>query len=514
MGEERTREILRIKAREPEAIPAAGLAIERLAASTGLSSLEASRFRFVVEEVCADRIAHGFAATQDAEVDIRLEHRPGEIVALVDDGGMPVDAAATGAGTSGLMAQLLERGFVDELHASFRGREGNRCTATKFIRNVQAGLAAQSSASPIADAGKTETAAPGDIEYREMRPEDAVELARCFYRTYGMSAPAADEVVYHPERCAERVRARLHLGTVAVTPQGRIVGHTALERESLDDPIAIGGYLVVDPEYRGHGIAERLTEIRFREGPSLGLRGMLAMAVTIHTASQKTSLANGGHEVGVLLAAQEARIVMRGIGGKQGHERHSIVAFYFPWSDLARESCPPAAYRDLIARIYANCGIERTIRSAPGGINLESLPTRSMLDVSILRAASHGRIRVKTYGRDFLAEVLHLVRDLHQHHVAVIRLELPLSDPLTAVFGGAAEELGFSFAAVFPATAAGDLLCMQSLHGVEVGPADIHTASENGAALLQAVIASRERVLSSTSARTMEGAERALKSSI
>lgn len=507
MGVGHTHEILRIKAREPEAIPAAGLAIERLAASVGLSSLEASRFRFVVEEVCADRIAHGFAEGQAAEVDIRLEHRPGEIVAIVDDGGMPLEADATGAGTSGLMAQLLERGFVDELHASFRGREGNRCTATKFIRNVKAALAAEGGG---AGAQNAAAAAPGEIEYREMKPEDAFELARCFYRTYGMSAPAADESVYHPERLAERVRARLHLGTVAVTPQGRIVGHTALERESVDDPIATGGYLVVDPEYRGHGIAERLTEIRFREGPALGLRGMLAMAVTVHTASQKTSLANGGHEVGVLLAAQEARIVMRGIGGKQGHERHSIVAFYFPWNDLAAESYPPAAYRDLVGRIYANCGIERTLRPAPGGISLEGLPARSMLDVSILRAASHGRIRVKTYGRDFLAEVLHMVRDLHQHHVAVIRLELPLSDPLTAIFGGAAEELGFSFAAVFPGTAAGDLLCMQSIHAVEVNPAEIHTASENGAALLQAVIASRERVLSSTSARTLEGAERAL----
>ena len=34
---------------------------------------------------------------------------------------------------------------------------------------------------------------------------------------------------------------------------------------------------------------------------------MLGMAVTVHTASQKTSLREGGCEVGVLLAAQEDR---------------------------------------------------------------------------------------------------------------------------------------------------------------------------------------------------------------
>jgi GNAT superfamily N-acetyltransferase/anti-sigma regulatory factor (Ser/Thr protein kinase) len=516
---ERTREILRIKARDLDAIPAAGLAIERLAGSVGLSSLEASRFRFVVEELCADRIANGFAATQAAEVDIRLEHRPGEIVVLVDDAGMPLDPASTGAGARGMMAQFLERGFVDELHASFRGREGNRCTAIKFIGNALAELHGSAAAAPrevgesqpsAADAAGE--AASAEIEYRAMRPEDAFEVARCFYRTYGLSAPAADEVIYHPERCAERVRSGLHLATVAVAAQGRIVGHTALERESLSDPIGIGGYLVVDPDYRGHGIAERLTEIRFKHGRELGLRGMLAMAVTVHTASQKTSLANGGHEVGVLLAAQEARIVMRGVGGHQGHERHSIVGFYFPWADLACDSYPPAAHSDLIARIYADCGIERGLRKAPDAFALEALPARSMLDVSILRAANHAKVRVKSYGRDFLSEVLHLVRDLHQHHVSVIRFEMPLSDPLTALFGNAAEELGFSFAAVFPGTAAGDLLCLQSLHGLEVNLADIHTASEHGAALLAAVIASHERVLSSKSARTIEGAERAFRS--
>jgi hypothetical protein len=48
------------------------------------------------------------------------------------------------------------------------------------------------------------------------------------------------------------------------------------------------------------------------------------------------------------------------------------------------------------------------------------------------------------------------------------------------------------------------------LHGVEVNGADIHTASERGAELLTAVMAARERVPSSKTARSIEGAERAL----
>ncbi|HEV2171851.1 MAG TPA: GNAT family N-acetyltransferase, partial [Candidatus Binatus sp.] len=213
----------------------------------------------------------------------------------MDDAGTPIDPGAAGAGVRGMMAQFLDRGFIDELRASFRGREGNRCSAIKFTGNALGRIQGETSEAPHAGpaeqpsaAGVASHPASGELEYRPMRPEDAFEVARCFYRAYGLSAPTADEVIYHPERCADRVRAGLHLATVAADPSGRIVGHTALERESTEDPIGMGGYLVVDPDYRGHGIAERLTEIRLKEGREMGLRGMLAMAVTLHTASQKT----------------------------------------------------------------------------------------------------------------------------------------------------------------------------------------------------------------------------------
>ena len=71
---------------------------------------------------------------------------------------------------------------------------------------------------------------------------------------------------------------------------------------------------------------------------------------------------------------------------------------------------------------------------------------------------------------------------------------------------------GFSFAAIFPALEPGDLLCVQSLDRIEVDPAAIHIASDHGENVLAAVLASRERVLSSTTARTLEGATAALDS--
>jgi len=96
--------------------------------------------------------------------------------------------------------------------------------------------------------------------------------------------------------------------------------------------------------------------------------------------------------------------------------------------------------------------------------------------------------------------------------VDVIRLEMPLEDPLTAYFGRAVEELGLSFAAIFPEMLPGDLLCVQSLDRIEIDPSAIHVASEHGERIISAVLASRERALSSMSTRTVESATSALSS--
>ncbi len=514
-------EIFRVRTHNLDTVPAAGLAIERLTMALGLASLEASRFRTAVEELCAERINGAFAPEERAEAYISLEVHPGEVVVVVQDSGSPVEMKDTAAGAKGWLAQLMRRGFADRLHASFEGREGNRCEIVKFLgRSALTGAQAlpaseaATKADVEADSAKPGTAAKAPaIQYRNMAPDDALAVARCFYRTYGLTGPVADEVIYHPERCAAQARAELYLGVVAMLPDGRVVGHIAVERQALDDPVGIGGFLVVDPEFRGHGIAERLSELKVARARAAGLRGLLGMTVTVHTASQKTSLSHGGHEVGVLLAAQEDRIVMRGIATGARQERHAIVAFYTPLAaDVRRPSFPPAAQREIVARICAACGLNRVINESRGRVSLDELPQRTSLSVAVLSGAHFARIRVSAFGRDFVSEIFHLIDDLHRHNIDVLRLELPLADPLTAHFGSAAEELGFSFAAVFPAMGAGDLLCLQSLDRIEVDPTAIQTASDLGAAVLAAVLASRQRVLSSNTARTLEGAKQALTS--
>ncbi len=511
-------DLFRARVTSVNAVIAAGVAVERLALEQGFTPLEASRFRFAVEELGAERLSHAFGPDERAQAHITLQLGPGEFVVVIQDSGSPIDATHTAAGAKGWLAQLLGRGFADALHASFEGREGNRCEIVKMLGkslksqppDSAGGSATKSEVEADMGTARPAASAAAAIQYRDMTPEDAFGVATSFYRTYGFTAPVADEVIYHPDKCAALVRAGLHLGIVATLADGKIVGHIAISRDHLNDPVGTSGFLVVDPEFRGHGIGDVLSDRKLERARRAGLLGMLGMAVTVHTASQKTSLREGGCEVGVLLAAQEDRIVMRGIATDAPRERHAIVPFFTRLApDTRRRSFPPSVYREIVEQIYASCGLEREI----GGLQplrLEDLPEHSSLNVSVLEGARFAKIRVGAYGRDFLGEIFHLVGDLHKHHVNLIRLEMPLSDPLTAHFGHAIEELGFSFAAIFPALETGDLLCAQSLDRIEVDPAAIHIASDHGAKVLAAVLASRERVLSSTTARTLEGATAAL----
>jgi GNAT superfamily N-acetyltransferase len=513
-------ELFRARVRNVDGIVAAGGAIERLAIAHGLAPLEATRFRFAVEELCSERLLNAFPPGEQAEARLTLVQRPGEFVTIITDAGSPIGAADAASGAKGWIAQLLARGFADRLHASFEGRQGNRCELTKlldcsFKAQLQQSLAAGSATrseveADVAPGASSAAASPGPIAYRDMVPEDAHAVATCFYRTYGFTAPVADEVVYHPDKLAELVRARLHLGTVAEQGDGRIIGHIAVSREHPDDPIGVSGFLVVDPGFRGHGVADRLSDCKRERGMRACLKGLLGMAVTVHSASQKTSRREGGREVGLLLAAQEDHIAMRGIAGDARHERHSIAPFFTPLRPLQpARAFPPAIYREISEQIYHECGLVREFPSS-GRLRQDGLPERSSINVSLLQGARFARIRAVAYGRDFLSEILHLVGDLHHHHINVIRLELPLADPLTAHFGRATEELGFSFAAIFPEMQPGDLLCVQSLDRVEIDPGAIHVASDHGRRLLEAVLASRERVLSSVSAYTLAGAAAAL----
>ena len=91
-----------------------------------------------------------------------------------------------------------------------------------------------------------------------------------------------------------------------------------------------------------------------------------------------------------------------------------------------------------------------------------------------------------------LEEVVRVRRHRLFHHdrVAAVYVDLPLVSPGTALVGNHLEALGLSYSGIFPNRRAdGDVMRMQSLHGIRISTADVVVASDHGRELLNYVLA-------------------------
>ena len=104
-------------------------------------------------------------------------------------------------------------------------------------------------------------------------------------------------------------------------------------------------------------------------------------------------------------------------------------------------------------------------------------------------------ITVSVPGAD-LEEVVRVRRHRLFHHdrVAAVYVDLPLVSPGTALVADHLEALGVSYSGIFPNHRAdGDVLRMQSLHGVRINAEDVAVASDHGRELLNYVLADLPR---------------------
>ena len=455
----------------------------------GLDRLAGARLGALVQEVAGSLIADAFEANEGIDVDIVIEREPGALCVAIEDRGAPSSFARGEYPPT--VADLVRLGFADDLVVRTEGRRGNRTEVRKNLR--YSSLAEDPQFAAEAEADAPTDPATEEIVVRPMTPDDVLGVARLFFRCYGYTAYQAS-IVYEPDRLAEYVRAGRHLATVAVTSSGRIVGHLASE---VDEPGATTGrigLLAVDPAYRSRKLSMQLGLPHLTRLIELGFVGQYTEAVTVHERSQKVALASGGHECGVMLAAQQPSMDFLGLGG-EGAQRRAVMVIFGSFAPIPeRVAHVPQAYADVTRTIYEQAVMPRTIRTAAPRDQLE-LAERSSFTLQLKHEASVAFVGVAEYGRDFDDQLLAQIEQLRLNHFEVIQLFLPLSDPATAHFGGGLHEMGLSFTGIYPEYADGDMLVLQCLNNVEVDPDQIVVASEFGAWLLDFVLADRQTAM-------------------
>ncbi len=465
---------------------AAGIAVYDTAMKQCVSPISARRLRSVVEELVQESLEreHGVGP---AEVKVVVLIRGDRLVVEVHDKGIP---AAKDDPVLAIPHELARLGFVAVFKIALHGHSGNVAVCEVDLHSTEDRPALHEVEEKLAeDVARIEDGA--ELEIRRMRPDETLLMSRCMYRCYGYTYP--NDEVYDPSRIAALVESGLMISVVAVNGTGEIVGHLSATIAAAGACCAEAGKMVVDPRYRGHGLAGKMVMMRADIVKEVGLRGLWSECVSNHLFSQLGALKSGAHETGVFLAITEADTTMTGIDTDEKQQRHSLIAFFRAISGVPKRTIHvPEHYADLTRTIVGKLAIEREIVPSPGSWS-PSAPTR--IHLTIVPTRNVAFIDVATIGEDFADHLADQLAGLLALRVDAVYLDLPANDPGTATVGQVTEGLEFFFAAVLPELRAdGDVLRLQFLNELVLDISQVKCASPEGKALVTAVEADRKRV--------------------
>jgi RimJ/RimL family protein N-acetyltransferase len=216
---------------------------------------------------------------------------------------------------------------------------------------------------------------PFDIapEIRRLKVEDIPQLIECIRRCYGDSYPFHD--MYDPVALQKIVDDKMMYSVVAQHPDGHLIGHCALTFDSTHNTTPEAGKMVVDPDYRGHHIAESMAKMRIDIAKELDLVGFWTDCVTNHPYSQHEMIAFGAQETGMLLGASPSREM----AGLQNFTdtRMSFLSCYLPLKEQISTIYLPQHHLDFVGDLAQQINVKERLCNP---IRLELVNQNSILE--------------------------------------------------------------------------------------------------------------------------------------
>lgn len=168
--------------------------VEKLALVYDFGSGDAAKIRLALEEAISFAIKHFFVPTsdEDAYLELRFEVSPAAFHCTIVDQGLPFDIKAFPAYETAVNPEQLDinglgifliRNLMDEMTLVNKGREGKEwhLLKKKSDQHINQLL-------PVLEFNSDEEDGQGssikDFKIRWLRAEDALDVARCAYRTY------------------------------------------------------------------------------------------------------------------------------------------------------------------------------------------------------------------------------------------------------------------------------------------------------------------------------------------
>ena len=445
----------------------------------GFPDGDTEKILLALEEAVVNVIEHAFESKGES---FRIVFEPGVtgITITVRDKGLPYDPGTVPEYAAPLDAEhtafqglgsFLMRECVDEVSFHNLGKEGKELCLVKYLPEKRI---TEYEDEPVPE---TKIAAAGSegsetLDIRLMKPSEAVEVSRLFYRAYGYSYFA--DVMYYPDRLAELNRKELMSSVVAVTGSGEIVGHVAIFRDEPGDVITEEGKAAVKPGFRNQDIFGRMKRRVTERAKELGLKGLYGRAVTVHTYTQKMTEREGHKDCAVVLCSAPADVSFKEIAENLS-QRGTYVFSFLPLVDLPVTSVYlPPQHDAILKKICAHLGLKRNFMDSPEDVPIDD---HSVIKSRVQSEANTAEIVVDRYGKDCIALLRSLVRDLCVRKVDQITLFLDLGNPATSRMCEEFENLGFLFSGVLPCLHFDDTLMLQYLNNITVDYRKIQTHS-------------------------------------
>lgn len=319
-----------------------------------------------------------------------------------------------------------------------------------------------------------------------LEPDDIPRLIDCVRRCYGDSYP--NPMMYDSIQLKEAIEAKLLHSVVAKLDDGQIIGHCALTFDDCHNTSPEAGKMMVDPNYRGHHIAESIAKERIEIAKSLGLAGFWTECVTNHPYSQHEMIAFDAKETGLFIGNTPASFSMQGLQNFSD-TRMSLLAFYLSLRDHPHTIYSPLQHTEHLQALVKSLNMVREIQTS----NLKgSGKTRLKIKTDSLDQTAN--ISISHIGEDLIPVVMVELAKLEVLNLATIYLDLPIEQEAAASAYSALEGLGFFWGSWIPNyTAHKDILRLQKIYQ-SVNVNEIICAREQGEEVKKYVISEWEKV--------------------
>ncbi len=227
-------------------------------------------------------------------------------------------------------------------------------------------------------------------------PGDARGVTRLFREVYGDDYPLS--IVYDPEGLVAGFQAREYIPIIAATPDGRIVGFTALYHPAPHKGLFEAGMSLVAPDYRNTPIFGLMARHAVRVAPAIhGIETLMVQGVCNHTYTQRAGAMLKHIETALEVDLMPAR----------AYEKEQAVPGRIAALDMCRTfvSKPhavhvPAVYEEFFRFVYGGFDDRRVVKLSEGGV-LPGRPTEAL--TQIFDRAGVARVTVCEAGEGFEA---------------------------------------------------------------------------------------------------------------